>query len=120
MTGAALVLLAGEYTIVDTKGDVGTATVIAYAVGLIVIAELLLMQATTPSPARADRDLLRRRAVALAAVAGASALLALLVLGAGSLRLSASVDAALLGSVAATALLVVPLLLLRRLGGGRG
>jgi len=114
MIGAALVLIGAEYAIVDAKGDVDAATVIAYAVGLIVIAELLLMLWTTPSGALVDRDLIRHRAVGLSSKAGASALLALVVLAASSLQLPAALGAALLGSTAAVILLLLPLLLLRR------
>jgi hypothetical protein len=114
MVGAALSTLAAEYVVVDASGHVASATVIAYAVGLILVAELLLWSGELPSAALADRAVVAMRLLVLSAIAAASALLALIVLAAGSLQLPHAFEAALLGSAAAAALLALPWLLVRR------
>ena len=115
LAGLALFALAAEYVVVETTGRVAAATVIAYAVGLILCAELLLWAAELPSLAVADRAIVADRLVALGAVAVAAALLALVALAGSGVRLPGAFAAALLGAIAAAALLGLPMLLLRRM-----
>lgn len=113
LVGAALFALAGAYVAADVGGQVPTASVIAYAAGLIAVAELTLWSARLPRAATADRAVVVTRLAALAAVAAAAALLALAVLAAASLRPLGALEAAVVGSAAAAALLALPWLLLR-------
>lgn len=111
---AALFVLASEYVVVEATGRADPVTVVAYAVGLIVLAELLLAAADFAADARADRTVVSETAVTVGAVALAAALLALITLAAATVRLPAVFEAALLGSAAAIALLALPWLLLNR------
>ena len=113
-SGGALLALAGAYVTVDASGDVGTATVIAYAVGLFVLAELLRWSESLRAVDVADRAALAGRLSLLAALGATSVLLALVVLAATSLQLPQAFEAALLGSAAAVVLLALPVLLLGR------
>lgn len=106
--------LASEYVVVEATGRAEPVSVVAYAVGLIVLAELLLAAAGFAADARADRALVVETAVTVGALAVAAALLALVTLAAATVRLPGSFEAALLGSAAAVALLALPWLLLTR------
>jgi hypothetical protein len=114
MLGAALFTLAAEYVVVDASGHVASATVVAYGVALVIVAELLLWSGELPAAALVDRAVVAERLLVLGAAAAASALLALVVLAGGSLQLPHAFEAALLGSAAAAALLALPWLLVRR------
>jgi hypothetical protein len=111
---AALFTVASEYVVVEATGRAEPVSVVAYAVGLIVLAELLLTAAEYAAHARADRTLVIEKAVAIGRAAVAAALLALVTLTAATVRLPAGFEAALLGSAAAVALLALPWLLLTR------
>lgn len=113
----ALFSLAAEYVLAEVTGHVPPGSVIAYAVGLILVCELLLWAAWLPRRARADRAVAVRYLAWLAAMAAAAALLALAVLAAASLRLPSALVAAVLGIAAAVALLALPWLLGRGAGG---
>jgi hypothetical protein len=112
--GAALFTLALEYVLVEATGRAGPGSVLAYAVGLIVLSELLLLGGELPRAAIADRSLAVGALVLLAGVALAAALLALVALAATTVRLPGAFEAALLGTTGAVALLALPRLLLRR------
>lgn len=101
-------MLAAEYVVVDVSGDVSAATVIAYAAGLILLAELLQWPSVVAASALADPTVVTAKAVMLAALTAAAALLALVVLASTSLELPRAFEAALLGSAAAVTLLALP------------
>jgi hypothetical protein len=113
-TGAALFTLALEYALAEVTGRVPAGSVIGYAAGLIVVSELLLWSARLPRSASADRAVAAGHVLALALLAVAAAVLAVAVLAAAGLRLPGALEAALLGTAAAVALLALPWLLLRR------
>jgi len=119
LAGPALFTLATEYTIVEATRHSPAASVIGYAAGLIVVSELLLWSAQLPRSAVTDRAVAAGRLALLTAIALAAALLALAVLAAAGLRLPGALEAALLGTVAAAALLALPWLLLRKPGSPR-
>lgn len=114
LAGAALFSLATEYAVAEVTGRVATASVIGYAVGLIIVSELLLWSARLPRAGVADRAVVSGQLMMLTAIGAAAAVLALAVLAAAGLRLPGALAAALLGSAAAVALLALPWLLLRR------
>jgi hypothetical protein len=114
VTGAALSALGAEYVLVETTGRVAAATVIAYAVGLILCAELLLWAGDLPTRALADGAIVADRLVTLGAVAACAALLALVALAGSGVRIPGAFAAASLGALAAAGLLGLPLMLLRR------
>jgi len=112
--GAALFALATEYVVVEATGRAAATSVVAYAVGLILLSELLLLAAELPRRGLVDASVVASGLLALGGIALAAALLALVTLAASAVRLPGGFEAALLGSVAAVALLGIPLLLLRR------
>jgi hypothetical protein len=111
--GAALCTLATEYVVVESTGRAGVGSILAYAVGLILVSELLLFAAELPRQATMDRGLVLAAMLVLAAIAVAAALLALVVLAATTVRLPGGFEAALLGACAAVTLLALPVLQLR-------
>jgi hypothetical protein len=117
LTGVALFTLAAGYVLAEATGRVPALSVVGYAAGLILMAELLMWAAQLPRTARADAAVALRQALALAVAAFAAAALALVTLAAGGLRLPGPWTGALLGTAAAAALLALPWLLLRRTAG---
>jgi hypothetical protein len=117
--GVALFALAGGYVLIEVAGRLATISVAAYAVGLIVLAEVLSWPAQLPLRARVDRKIVVRWAQRVALMAVGAALLALLVLVAAGLQIPGAVYGAVLGAAAALLLLAVPWLLTRftRVGG---
>ncbi|MGH3231689.1 MAG: hypothetical protein ACRDOH_00100 [Streptosporangiaceae bacterium] len=111
---AALFTLAIEYTVAEATGCVPAGSVIGYAAGLIVVSELLQWSARLPRSAVADRAVAAGHLLTLAVLAVAAAVLAVAVLAAASLRLPEALEATLLGTAAAVALLALPWLLLRK------
>jgi len=81
---------------------------------LILLSELLLLAAELPRRGLVDASVVASGLLVLGGIALAAALLALVTLAASAVRLPGGFEAALLGSVAAVALLGIPLLLLRR------
>lgn len=114
--GAALFALAAEYVLVEAAGRANTFSIVAYAAGLVVLAELLFWLGQLPASALVDRravTLWLRNVVALA-VAGA--LLALLALVASGYQLPGTLAGTLVGCAAAAVLLTLPWLLLKKRG----
>lgn len=112
-TWLPLFLLGAEYVIVESRGQAATVSVLFYATGLIVLCELLFWLAELPVAATVDGAAIGRRLLALALIGVVAASLALVTLLATSVRLSSAFGAVVLGTLAATALLAIPLLLLR-------
>jgi hypothetical protein len=112
-TWLPLLLLGAEYVIVESSGQAATVSVLFYAAGLIVLCELLFWLAELPVAATVDGAAIGRRLLALALIGVVAASLALVTLLATSVRLSSAFGAVVLGALAATALLAIPLLLLR-------
>jgi hypothetical protein len=112
LTAGALFALAAAYAVVDASGDVASSSVIGYAVGLILLAELLAWPQEIPAAALADPAAMATRVVLLGALTATSALLALVVLTAASMQLPGAFEAALLGGAAAVLLLTLPWLLM--------
>jgi MFS family permease len=113
LTGVALFLLAAEYVVVEAADRAGPLSVVAYAVGLIMLCELLLWSGQLPRKAAADRAIVTQRVLTLGLIALAAALLALVTLAAAGLRLGGSIQGALVGVAAAIVALLLPLLLVR-------
>lgn len=82
------------------------------------LCELLFWSAELPLSARVDLAVVGGRLLSLAVIALAAIALAPIALLATTLQLSSALFAAVLGSLAAAALLAIPWLLLRRLGAG--
>ena len=114
LTGVALFLLATEYVVVEVRSRVTPLSVIVYAVGLILLCELLLWSGQLPRKAAVDRAIATQRVLTLGLIALAAALLALMTLVAAGLRPGGSVQGALVGVAAAIVALLVPRVLLRR------
>jgi hypothetical protein len=114
-----LFLLATAYTVAESFGHVRIASVPAYAAGLIVLCELLFWAAELPPSARVDLAVVGGRLLSLAVIAVAAVALAPIALLATTLQVSSALFAALLGSLAASMLLAIPLVLLRARGSSR-
>ena len=111
-------MLTAAYAAAESFGHVRIVSVPAYAAGLIVLCELLFWSAELPLSARVDLAVVGGRLLSLAVIALAAIALAPIALLATTLQLSSALFAAVLGSLAAAALLAIPWLLLRRLGAG--
>jgi hypothetical protein len=109
-----LLLLASSYVVVESLGRAGSVSIVAYAAGLIALCELLFWSVELPRSARLDPAVFVERLLALAWTVSAGALLALVALLATAVRLDSAFAAAVLGALAATSLLAIPWLLLRR------
>lgn len=108
-----LFLLGAEYVTAEASGHVGAVSVVAYVAGLIVLCELLFWFAELPVVASVDANAVVWRLFMLALAAVAAASMALVALLAGSVRLSSSLAALVLGALAAVTLLAIPLQLVR-------
>jgi hypothetical protein len=115
LAGAALFVLGAEYVLVEATGRAPAASVIAYGVGLLLCAELLLWAGELPSAAVADRALVAERLASLAVLVSGAAVLGLVALAGSGVRLPGAFAAALVGTTAAIVLLALPLALLRGL-----
>ena len=120
LTGAALFLLAAEYVVVEAGSRVGPSSIIVYAVGLVVLCELLLWSGQLPRKAAADRAIVTQRVLTLGLIAVAAALLAMVTLAAAGLGPVGSLWGTLIGVAAAIVALLLPWVLLRRRSGGGG
>jgi hypothetical protein len=113
-TWLPLFLLGAEYVTAESIGHLGAASIVAYAAGLIGLCELLLWFAELPPEASVEASAIGRRLLLLALTGFAAASLALVTLFASSVQLGSALAALLLGALAATTLLTIPLLLVRR------
>lgn len=113
LAGVALFLLAAEYVVVEATSRVGPLSIVVYAVGLIVLFELLLWSAELPRRAVVDRAVATHRVLSLGLIASAAALLALVALAAAGLSLGGAYRGALIGVVAAVLLIGSPWVLVR-------
>jgi len=109
-----LLLLGAQYITAEASAHVGAASVTAYALGLIGLCELLFWFAELPPTASIDRKAIGGRLLSLALIEVAAASLALVALLATSVRLGSALAGLLLGALAATTLLTIPLLLVRQ------
>jgi hypothetical protein len=114
--GVTLFTLAAAYVLVEATGRAGRFSVVAYAAGLVVLAELLLWPAQMPSGARVDRRAVTLWLRNVAAVAVAGAVLGIVALAASGFQIPGTSAGALVGGAAALALLALPRLLLGRMG----
>ena len=110
----ALFLLGAEYVTAESSGQLGAVSVVAWAAGLIALCELLFWFAELPAKASVDASAIAGRLILLALSGVAAAVLALVALLAGSVRLDSALAGLVLGALAATTLLALPLLLLRK------
>lgn len=111
----ALFLLGAEYITAESSGQLGAVSVVAYAAGLIALCELLFWFAELPAKASVDATAIGGRLFLLALSGVAAALLALVTLLAGSVRLNSALAGLVVGALAAVVLLTIPLLLVRQL-----
>lgn len=114
--GAALFTLAAAYVLVEVTGRAGRLSVVAYAAGLVALAEILLWSAQLPSSARVDTRAVTLWLRNLAAIAVAGAALGVVALAASGFQIPGATAGALVGGAAALALLALPWLLVRRAG----
>jgi hypothetical protein len=77
LAGAALFSLAAEYVVVEVTGRAAATSVVAYAVGLLLVCELLLWLGELPFPAAVDGRGVVDRVLVLTTITVAAALLAL-------------------------------------------
>jgi hypothetical protein len=112
--GPGLFALAAEYVLAEVTGRVATASIVGYAVGLVILAEIVLWQGMLPSPARMDTAVLTRwlRGVVLIGLGGA--VLAVVVLAGADLAIPGAISGAIAGSGAGILLLAIPWLLLTK------
>lgn len=108
-----LLALAGGYVLVEATNRAAALSVVGYAAGLVVLAELLLWLGQLPSPGRMESAVLARWLQGVALIAMAAVVLAALVLVAGELQLAGAVSGAMAGSLALLLLLGLPWFLLR-------
>ncbi len=109
-----LFALAAEYVLVEVTDHVATVSIAGYAVGLVVLAEVLLWSGQLPSPARMDVAVVTRWLRGVAATALAGAALALVVLAAAGFRMPGVLTGTIAGAAAAAVMLALPWLLVRR------
>ena len=112
--GAAVFALAAAYVIVDATGRAAADSVVAYAVGLIVLSELLFLGAELPRRGFVDGSVAIAQLAMLGGTALGAALLALVALAASAVGAPGGFEAALLGGSAAVVLLGLPLLFVYR------
>jgi hypothetical protein len=113
---AALFALATEYMVVEATGHASGLSIVVYAVGLVVFCELVFWVGQLSPSTRADWAVVVRRLLGLGLAGVGAAVLALIALAAGGLRLAGGFQGALIGAAAAAALLALPWLLVRRRG----
>lgn len=114
LTGPLLVVLVAEYLAAELTGRVPTVSVIAYAVGLAVLAEVLDFNARVPAAGTVDVSLITRRLLFLGIVALGAAVIAVLVLVVGRARGLDTLAAVFVGATAALLLCVIPWVLIQR------
>jgi len=120
LAGAALFLLAAEYLVVLLTDRVSPSTVIGYAAGLLLLAELLFMAAGLPSSGFVEGAVVAARLVRLLALGSGATLAAVLVLALGRQLSLTPVRATLLGVLATALACALPWLLVTRGRGYRG
>ena len=118
-TGAAVFILAVEYTIVEVTDRVGSLSIVAYAVGLVVLCELLLWFGRLPTRGLADASAVVGQLRGIGLLGLAAALLALVALAAAGLRIPGALAGTIAGSAAAIILLALPRFLVTRRGNPR-
>ena len=116
--GAGVAALAVEYVIVLATNRTGAPSLVAYAAGLVVLAEVLFWTAELRFRGLVDGAVVIAFAIRVGAAAAAGAVLAVGVLAAARLRLPGLVWTVVVGCAAAVTLLAIPWLLLRRGRGG--
>jgi hypothetical protein len=112
--GAALFVLAVEYLVVQLTGRVSTISAIGYAVGLMVLCELLFFTAGLPQSGTVDSGVIVGRLLRLALTGVGAAVVAVLVLAAGGWRTLGAAEAALIGMAAVVAICALPWVLVRQ------
>lgn len=106
--GVALLALAIEYLVAEATGSASTLSIGIYAVGLIVLCELVFWTRRLADCARVDTSVVTGWLRGVALIGIAAALLAVLALAATGCQIPGSVTAAIVGSTAAVALLALP------------
>jgi hypothetical protein len=114
LIGPALFVLAGEYLVVEVADRVPTVSVVAYAVGLAVLCEILHFHGRLPASGTVDLRVIAECLLHLGVVGLGAAVIAVLVLVVGGLRTFAALEAGLVGMTAAVLLCVIPWVLIRR------
>jgi hypothetical protein len=118
LTGPVLFVLAGEYLVVEVAGRVPTVSVVAYAVGLLVLCEILNFHGRLPASGSVELRVIAERVLHLGVVGLGAAVIAVLVLVVGGLRTFDALAAGFVGIAAAVLLCVIPWVLIRRAGSG--
>jgi hypothetical protein len=113
-TTAGLCALAAEYVLVEVTDRVAILSIVGYAVGLVILAELLLWPVSLPAPGRVDLSVVVRWLRGLTLIALAAAVLAILVLAAAGFRIPGAPTGTIAAAAAAAIVLALPWLLLRR------
>jgi len=116
LTGPVLFVLAGEYLVVEVAGRVPTVSVVAYAVGLAALCEVLHFHGQLPASGIVYLRVIAERLLYLGVVGLGAAVIAVLVLVVGGLRTFDALAAGFVGMAAAVLLCVIPWVLVRRVG----
>jgi len=111
---AGLFALAAEYVLVEASDRVGVVSIIGYAAGLVVLAEILVWLEQLPYPARMDVTVLSRWLQGVGLIGLSAAGLAVIVLAAAGLRIPGAVSGAIAASLAVLLLIAIPWLLIKR------
>jgi hypothetical protein len=114
---AVLFLLASEFVVVDLVDRFGAGVTVAYATGLLVTVELLHWSAGIGKARAVERDALRHRATAFAAIAALGGLGAAAVVAASAVDDGQRVAGTTAGIAAACILLTAVLAVLGRFAG---
>lgn len=109
LVGAALACLIAEYLLAEATGSAATASIVAYAAGLVVLCELVFTAERLRGLDRVDVAVLTSWLRRLALVALSSAALALVVLAAATLRKTGSLALTVIGSAAAVVIVSLAL-----------
>jgi hypothetical protein len=102
-----LFALAAEYVLLEAAGHVATFSIVAYAAGLVVLAEILLWLRQLPSSARVDAAVVAGWARGVALIALGTIVLTVVVLAAAGLQIPGAVSGALAGAAAVVFLLAL-------------
>ena len=115
--GGGVAAVAIEYVVVLAASKTGAPSLVAYAAGLVVLAELLFWTAELRFPGLVDWAVVAACAARAGAAGAAGAVFAVVVLVASGLQLPGPVWAVAVGCAAAVVLLAIPWLLLRKQAG---
>ncbi|NLE12010.1 MAG: hypothetical protein GX630_10965 [Actinobacteria bacterium] len=113
VVGPALFVLTAGYLVVEITGHAGALSVIAYAVGLVMLCELLMTYRALPMSGVVEYRVVAERVLSLVALGVGAAAVAVLVLFAGGWWSAGALEAGLIGMAAVVCLFALPWALVR-------